>query len=130
MTSAAVAVTIVAQRAREKATLFFGAIACVFAYTTVTNVIDRPDGVKIAAFFIGVVLIVSVISRIWRTLELRVDTVELDEKAQWMVGQLALQPEVCFLANHPDEPVMTYEEFFIERQNARYGFGKGRFRCC
>jgi uncharacterized short protein YbdD (DUF466 family) len=31
---------------------------------------------------------------------------------------------------HPDKPVMTYEEFFIERQNARYAVGKGRFRCC
>jgi uncharacterized short protein YbdD (DUF466 family) len=33
---------------------------------------------------------------------------------------------------HPDNPVMTYEEFFIERQNARYGVGKGgrMFRCC
>lgn len=32
---------------------------------------------------------------------------------------------------HPDEPVMTWEEFFRERQDARYGFGKnGRFRCC
>lgn len=32
---------------------------------------------------------------------------------------------------HPDLPIMTYEEFFRERQDARYGFGKdGRFRCC
>jgi uncharacterized short protein YbdD (DUF466 family) len=32
---------------------------------------------------------------------------------------------------HPGLPVMSYEEFFIERQNARYGVGKGRmFRCC
>jgi uncharacterized short protein YbdD (DUF466 family) len=31
---------------------------------------------------------------------------------------------------HPDQPIMTYEEFFVERQNARYAFGKGRFRCC
>ncbi|NVO13233.1 MAG: putative selenoprotein [Rhodoplanes sp.] len=32
---------------------------------------------------------------------------------------------------HPDEAVMTYEEFFRERQDARYSFGKGgRFRCC
>jgi len=31
---------------------------------------------------------------------------------------------------HPDEAVMTYEEFFVERQNARYAFGKGRLRCC
>jgi uncharacterized short protein YbdD (DUF466 family) len=31
---------------------------------------------------------------------------------------------------HPDQPVMTYEEFFVERQNARYAIGKGRFRGC
>lgn len=33
-------------------------------------------------------------------------------------------------ATHPDQPVMSYEEFFRERQDARYG-GKGRIaRCC
>ncbi len=31
---------------------------------------------------------------------------------------------------HPDDPVMTYEEFFVEWQNARYAVGKGRFRGC
>ena len=33
-------------------------------------------------------------------------------------------------ANHPDEPVMTYEAFFRERQSARYDVGKGRLRGC
>jgi len=31
-------------------------------------------------------------------------------------------------ATHPDQPAMTYEEFFRERQNARYGAGAGK--CC
>jgi uncharacterized short protein YbdD (DUF466 family) len=31
---------------------------------------------------------------------------------------------------HPDQPIMTYEEFFRERQDARYAVGKGRFRGC
>jgi len=31
---------------------------------------------------------------------------------------------------HPGEPIMTYEEFFRERQDARYSFGNGRFRGC
>ena len=31
---------------------------------------------------------------------------------------------------HPGQPVMTYEEFFAERQEARYGVSKGRFRGC
>ena len=34
-------------------------------------------------------------------------------------------------AKHPGESVMTYEEFFRERQDARYAFGKGKIsRCC
>ncbi|WP_235379945.1 YbdD/YjiX family protein, partial [Escherichia coli] len=30
---------------------------------------------------------------------------------------------------HPDQTPMTYEEFFRERQDARYG-GKGGAKCC
>jgi uncharacterized short protein YbdD (DUF466 family) len=30
---------------------------------------------------------------------------------------------------HPDQPVMSYEEFFRERQNARYDSSKAG-RCC
>jgi uncharacterized short protein YbdD (DUF466 family) len=33
-------------------------------------------------------------------------------------------------ANHPNEPVMSYVEFFRERQQARYAVGKGRLRAC
>lgn len=32
---------------------------------------------------------------------------------------------------HPEQPVMSYEAFFRERQQARYGGdGKGGMRCC
>jgi uncharacterized short protein YbdD (DUF466 family) len=31
---------------------------------------------------------------------------------------------------HQGQPVMSYEEFFRERQEARYAVGKGRFRGC
>lgn len=31
---------------------------------------------------------------------------------------------------HPGEPVMTYEEFFQNRLQARYAAGKGKFRGC
>jgi uncharacterized short protein YbdD (DUF466 family) len=33
-------------------------------------------------------------------------------------------------ATHPEQEPMSYEQFFVERQQARYG-GKGRLsRCC
>ena len=31
---------------------------------------------------------------------------------------------------HPAAPIMTYEEFFRERQEARYAVGKGKFKGC
>ncbi|MGE7991714.1 YbdD/YjiX family protein [Pseudomonas sp. NPDC089554] len=34
-------------------------------------------------------------------------------------------------SQHPDKPVMSYDAFFRERQDARYGGGSGRpVRCC
>jgi uncharacterized short protein YbdD (DUF466 family) len=33
-------------------------------------------------------------------------------------------------ACHPGEPVMTYEEFFRNRLQARYAVGRGKFRGC
>jgi uncharacterized short protein YbdD (DUF466 family) len=31
---------------------------------------------------------------------------------------------------HPGEPIMTYKEFFRERQDARYAIAKGKFKGC
>ena len=32
---------------------------------------------------------------------------------------------------HPGEPIMSYEEFFRERQDSRYATGRGKItRCC
>jgi uncharacterized short protein YbdD (DUF466 family) len=34
-------------------------------------------------------------------------------------------------ATHPGEPIMTYEEFFRERQQSRYAGSNGKIgRCC
>lgn len=34
-------------------------------------------------------------------------------------------------ANHPDQTPMSYEAFFRERQDARFGAGEGKMgRCC
>lgn len=34
-------------------------------------------------------------------------------------------------SHHPGEPVMTFEEFFKERQKSRYGASGGKIsRCC
>ena len=54
------------------------------------------------------------------------------DSALLMVGMPNYDNYVAHVrATHPDGPVMTYEEFFRERQDARYGGGgRGGFRCC
>ena len=55
----------------------------------------------------------------------------LGQTARLMVGLPDYDNYLSHMqVNHPDQPVMSYEEFFRERQDARYG-GKGRIaRCC
>jgi uncharacterized short protein YbdD (DUF466 family) len=53
------------------------------------------------------------------------------QTARLMVGVPDYQTYVVHRqTQHPDQPVMSYEEFFRERQAARYAIGKGRFRGC
>ncbi|NMG30915.1 CstA-like transporter-associated (seleno)protein [Aromatoleum evansii] len=53
----------------------------------------------------------------------------LGQAARLMVGLPDYDTYAAHMkATHPDRPVMSYEEFFRERQEARYGGGTGR--CC
>lgn len=53
----------------------------------------------------------------------------LGQSLRLMVGLPDYQAYVAHMAaQHPDRPAMTYEEFFRERQEARYGGKVGR--CC
>ncbi len=103
MTSASVAVTISAQRRRKLAqTVGFGIIAAVFVYTTVLNVIERPDGVRIAGLFILGIAIVSLWSRVGRSFELRTDQVLLDDAATRYLAAAA-KGAIHIIAHEPDE---------------------------
>ena len=55
----------------------------------------------------------------------------LREGARLMIGVPDYDTYVAHRREaHPGEPVMSYAEFFRDRQDARYG-GKGRIgRCC
>ncbi|WP_405835872.1 amino acid transporter [Streptomyces platensis] len=103
ISSAAIAVTIAARRARERGwTVGFATISLVFLYTTVANVIERPDGVKIGACFIAGIILVSFLSRLARAFELRVTSVVLDTMAERFIRDIAHR-KIRFIANEPDQ---------------------------
>jgi hypothetical protein len=100
MTSAAIAVTISARR-KQKNWLAYLAIALIFVYTTIQNIHERPEGIKIASFFILTIILASLFSRVWRSTELRVDRIQLDDKARQFIKDAA-KGTIRIIANRKD----------------------------
>jgi hypothetical protein len=101
MTSAAVAVTLSARhRGQRKLTIGFGTIAAVFVYTTAANMIERPEGIQIAAIFIAAIIVVSFISRARRSFELHATRIHFDEKAIEFIASAESGP-IQIIAHEP-----------------------------
>jgi hypothetical protein len=114
MTSAAFAVTIANRQDRSR--WVYGTMALIFAYTTVVNIIERPDGLKIASFFIAGIVVVSITSRAMRSTELRIGLVKFSPKAQEFMDSFGRSP-VRIIAHRPDK--RTVEEYDKKEQQAR-----------
>jgi len=110
-TSAGVAVTLAARRARQRRrTVAFATITAVFAYTTVSNVVERPDGIKIAGCFIAAIITISFVSRLGRAFELRATTTRLDETSQVFVRDCARRTIRLVAHAAADRDAEEYEE--------------------
>ena len=98
ITSAACAVTISVWKTRAR--LPFLLVTLVFVYTTLMNIWERPEGLKISCFFIFSILFVSFVSRATRSTELRITGVELSPEAVDIVHSVGDQP-VRFVPRRP-----------------------------
>ncbi|WP_418190867.1 amino acid transporter [Amycolatopsis albispora] len=101
MVSGAVAVTISAARKRQaKACAGFAVLTLVLLYALGANIIEKPDGIVISAAFIGGIIVISLISRVTRTTELRADRIEFDEAARrFVTDSLAFDGALDIIAN-------------------------------
>jgi hypothetical protein len=101
MGSGALAVTLAARRQGQQ---YFGylLLTLVFVYTTVINISERPEGLKIAAIFIVGIVVTSLVSRVMRSTELRVHGVDPDEQAEAFIRE-ASKGTVRIIANRPDK---------------------------
>jgi hypothetical protein len=87
MVSGAVAVTISAARRRQKrAAAGFTVLTLILLYALGDNIIEQPDGIEISAIFVAGIIVVSLISRVSRTTELRADRIEFDEAARRFIA--------------------------------------------
>jgi hypothetical protein len=121
MCSAALAVTISAFRHRQRARIWsFGFVTVAFLYSTVVNVIERPDGVRIAALFILAILVISLVSRAKRSFELRASDVTFDSVAEaWLLEDAEDESGVIRIVAHEPGPD-TKDEYSAKSKSERY----------
>jgi len=86
ITSASFAVTIAARTVLSR--LALGVVTLIFIYTTLVNIYERPEGLKISCIFVFTMVFLSLVSRAFRSTELRI-TVELDSQAQALLAESA-----------------------------------------
>jgi len=101
MTSAAIAVTLAARRKQENWYPYL-LIALIFVYTTLQNIHERPEGIKIASFFILTIILASLFSRVYRSTELRVERIELDDQARQFIKDAA-KGTIRIITNRKDK---------------------------
>ena len=118
ITSATIAVTLSARRRRQRnATIGFGAVAAVFVYTTAVTVIEQPEGILIAGIFIVGIVVTSLVSRVWRTTELRVTEIVFDDTAEALIAEAGKTGEIRIIANHPDQ--RDSREYLLKEREER-----------
>ncbi len=87
MVSGAIAATISAWRAHRKpAVAGFTVLTLILLYALIDNIIEKPEGIAISAVFIAGIIVVSLVSRVSRTTELRADRIEFDENARRFIA--------------------------------------------
>lgn len=114
MTSASLAVTI--EHWEGRARWLYLLMTLVFTYTTLDNIHERPEGIKIASFFILSIVSASLLSRALRSTELRVSQVVLSPRAQAFVDEVA-PFGVRLIAHRPDK--RNEDEYDKKEQQAR-----------
>ena len=118
MTTATVSVSLLArQRGARRAFLFSAGVTVVFVYTTITNVVERPEGLVIASIFIVTIVTLSLFSRAFRSTELRITRVVLDAPARLFIQEAARDGVIRIIANHPDE--RDSREYLLKEREER-----------
>lgn len=86
ITSAAIAVTVQVWR-KLLLRCVFGLVSFIFIYTTALNIHERPEGIKIASFFIFAIVVSSLVSRATRSTELRILKVDFSPEASRLLEE-------------------------------------------
>jgi hypothetical protein len=118
MASASIAVFLSSWRQKDtRSIVWFGAVMLIFIYALANTIIDNPTGLLMAAGFFVMILVISLVSRVMRSTELRATEVQFDAAALRFVDDAAHRGTVRLIANHPDE--RNTREYLLKEREER-----------
>lgn len=121
--SACIASVIEIYRSRKGAFIFrmpwyFLLVTISFAYTTLAVIIEKPEGIKIGACFIGAIFVSSFISRLLRSTELRFTGFEfVDEHSRFLWETLEHLEFPVLVPHRPGRRELLIKEEIIRREH-------------
>jgi len=96
----------------------YTAITLVFVYTLLAVIIEKPDGIKIAGFFIATILMTSFASRIIRSRELRFQGFNIPDSTSKLMWDSIKHLELSVLVPHrPGRRSLASKETAIRREH-------------
>ena len=114
MTSSAVAVYL----AQPASRYYFLPVSLVFIYTVAVNIWQQPDGITIAAWFIVTIIAASLVSRVMRSTEIRIEGVDYDDVALGFIREAAGRRSIRIIASRPNTG--SKEEYQRKFNDARH----------
>lgn len=98
----------------------FLVIALIFVYTTLMNIHERPEGLKISCMFIASILLVSFVSRATRSTELRITGIHLTPTAAEIVRGAGDEP-LRVIPRRPTPATLEELDHFEQKVRAVHG---------
>ncbi|MDU0478762.1 hypothetical protein QVA66_05870 [Staphylococcus chromogenes] len=118
LTSGALAVTLSARHQKQHGRmLFFAAVTAVFVATTLTNMVERPEGLHVAGYFIVGILLASLFSRVSRSFEIRSASIRFDKNAQHMIDAATAGRRLAIVAH--SNLTTTVEDYEYKEREIR-----------
>lgn len=123
MTSACVATLIDRWRENEgpwyvRLSWPFALITVVFVYTTLANMIEKPDGLVIALWFIFAIVVSSIVSRFMRSTELRIQGLEfVDAQSHFLWDSMKMLEFPVLVPHRPGSRSIREKEESIRKEH-------------
>lgn len=97
---------------------YFAGVTVVFVYTTVANMVEKPDGLKIASWFILAIIVSSVVSRLVRSTELRFAGFRFkDDHSKFLWQSLEFLEFPVLVPHRPGARGLALKEEIIRREH-------------